>query len=128
MGRCGWNAVAEMGELRLCCKKLEYGSTVDNSFPSRLNTLTLWFDVPLFTRVSSCLHPEIQWPRCHLHCKYREMLVCTRRTKRASGCLERVQWLVHSDVPDLDFAVAAGSEKFPLTASLHVDALDPLPI
>lgn len=47
IGRCGWKAVAEMGELRLCWRKLEYGSTRESSCPSRLNTLTVCADVPL---------------------------------------------------------------------------------
>lgn len=45
--RCGWKAVAEMGDWRAWCKKLEYGSTLESSLPSKLKTLTVWFPVPL---------------------------------------------------------------------------------
>lgn len=47
IGLCGWNAVAEMGAPRFCCKKFEYGSSRDSSVPSKLNTLTTCAEVPL---------------------------------------------------------------------------------
>ncbi len=47
IGRCGWKAVAEMGDPRFCVRKPEYGSCRDSSVPSKLNTLTTCDDVPL---------------------------------------------------------------------------------
>jgi hypothetical protein len=47
MGWWGWNAVAEMGEPRFCCRKLEYGSRRESSLPSKLKTLTVCEEVPL---------------------------------------------------------------------------------
>lgn len=52
IGRCGWNAVAEIGDPRFCCRKLEYGSSSDNSLPSRLNTLTACAEVPLQNKLA----------------------------------------------------------------------------
>ena len=48
--RCGWKAVAETGAPRFCCRKLEYGSMRESSRPSRLKTLTVCAEVPLWVR------------------------------------------------------------------------------
>ena len=42
-----------------------------------------------------------------------------------AGCVDRPQGLVHPDIPELDFAIAAGGEKLALATTLHVHALDP---
>lgn len=51
--RCGWKAVAEMGEPRFCPRKLEYGSERESSLPWKLNTFTMWAEVPLQVEVSA---------------------------------------------------------------------------
>lgn len=50
--RCGWKAVADMGEPRFCPRKLEYGSERESSLPWKLNTLTMWAEVPLQVEIS----------------------------------------------------------------------------
>ncbi len=53
--RCGWKTVAEMGDERFWCRKLEYGSKDDRNVPSMLNTLTVCLSDPL---VRGCMSAE----------------------------------------------------------------------
>ena len=46
--RCGWNAVAEIGEDLFWCRNEVYGSKFERKLPVLvLKSLTLWRDVPL---------------------------------------------------------------------------------
>ena len=64
--------------------------------------------------------------RSDLHSKYRQVLVCACRSQHIASCPDRLQRLIHTDVPQLDLAIAAGREQFTLPTTLHVDRADPV--
>lgn len=115
--RCGWNAVAEMGEPRFCPRKLEYGSERESSLPWKLNTLTMWAEVPLQVDIS-VLHihmrvryvPEAGYKATEgmisdLHREDWQMLMDTRRPQDIFCRLEHLQRLVLANVPQPDLSI-----------------------
>ena len=114
MGRCGWKAVAEMGEPRFCPRKLEYGSERESSLPWKLNTLTMWAEVPLRVEVSvSHIHTRVRYGWYNsteglvsdLHREDWQMLMDTRRPQDILCRLENLQRLVLADVPQPDLSI-----------------------
>lgn len=58
--------------------------------------------------------------RRHLHSKDRQMLMRARRPQHVLGGLERLERLLHADIPQVDLAVATSRQELALAAALHV--------
>lgn len=49
-----------------------------------------------------------------------------QRTKRIPGPVDGRNGVIHAQVPESDFAIAAARDQLAETASLHVDVCNPL--
>ena len=82
--------------------------------------------VILISTSHSTLASRLEKEGCHLRSKYRRMLVHTQRPQRILRRPYRMQWLILPDIPKLDLAVSATTNKFPKTTPLQMYVRDPL--
>lgn len=61
-----------------------------------------------------------------LRCKDRRVLVDAERAEMVSRCLDRLDALVHPNIPQLDLAAAAAAHQLALSAALQMSVGDPL--